>query len=411
LTALLDDVDEPVVVAVDGDWGTGKSFFLRAWSGAHEKEFEGNSLIIYYDAFAKDFLQDPLVGLTIELASRFEESFVSDSRVKQLQNSVAKLARPALRVALAAGTSGVSELLGGAFGAASQAVGEISDDQLQKAWMAEVGRHEAVDDFRERLAELTKANGENRNLIFIVDELDRCRPDYAIELLETIKHFFNIPNVHFVLGVNLRELEEMVRTKYGHRSDTKGYLSKFITLTVSLDKSESDRSGRIIDTGTRYLEAQAEKMEADPEFTGILIRCLEVMGFRLSLRDADAILRIMALMPRDGTELRKFDVGHQIGICVLLATKVFRGDLYQAVLRGDPRREGILSLISTKEDADFYGGLKASAIDKVVSAFIRPRQHGEKTDYEGLFRYGEAPGKDAFYRLAVTHFETFRHYG
>ena len=73
MTQLLDILDEPVVVALDGGWGEGKSFFLQCWTGAHKHEFQGQSELIYFDAFAKDYLQDPLVGLVEALSTRLSD--------------------------------------------------------------------------------------------------------------------------------------------------------------------------------------------------------------------------------------------------------------------------------------------------------------------------------------------------
>ena len=70
--------------------------------------------------------------------------------------------------------------------------------------------------FRLTLEELTKPDDAKPiKLVIVVDELDRCRPDYALSLLEIIKHFFNVEGVHFVLGVNLSELQNIVRARYG----------------------------------------------------------------------------------------------------------------------------------------------------------------------------------------------------
>jgi hypothetical protein len=97
--------------------------------------------------------------------------------------------------------------------------------------------------FRETLAALTlgKDGTSPRKLVIVVDELDRCRPDYALAMLEIIKHFFAVDHVHFVLGVNLRELENSVKARYGAGINAGLYLQKFITVTVALPDAADNR--------------------------------------------------------------------------------------------------------------------------------------------------------------------------
>jgi hypothetical protein len=63
LSDLVERIEEPLVIARDGDWGSGKSHFLRLWTGAHRKENDRRARVIYFDAFEQDYLDDPLVGL------------------------------------------------------------------------------------------------------------------------------------------------------------------------------------------------------------------------------------------------------------------------------------------------------------------------------------------------------------
>ena len=90
------------------------------------------------------------------------------------------------------------------------------DKDAKQFWDVHHAKIAAMDAFRLTLEELTKPDDAKPiKLVIMVDELDRCRPDYALSLLEIIKHFFNVEGVHFVLGVNLSELQNIVRARYG----------------------------------------------------------------------------------------------------------------------------------------------------------------------------------------------------
>jgi hypothetical protein len=105
-------------------------------------------------------------------------------------------------------------------------------------------KRQALEEFRNRLREipiaLSKIDSEGgiKPLIFIVDELDRCRPSFSLELLEIIKHFFQVENVHFVPGVHMEQLKNSVKVTYGPDIDAQLYLQKFIDLIFNFLKYE-----------------------------------------------------------------------------------------------------------------------------------------------------------------------------
>jgi hypothetical protein len=91
--------------------------------------------------------------------------------------------------------------------------------------------------FREELKAVVKelpAAGKKQTLVFFVDELDRCRPTFAIELLERVKHLFDVPDIAFVLSVDMRQLQASVAAVYGIGIDAPEYLRKFIDLEFGL---------------------------------------------------------------------------------------------------------------------------------------------------------------------------------
>ena len=74
----------------------------------------------------------------------------------------------------------------------------------------------------------------NKPLIFFIDELDRCRPNFAIEVLEKAKHFFSVRNIIFVISIDKKELGYSIKAIYGNDFDTDGYLRRFIDLNYFL---------------------------------------------------------------------------------------------------------------------------------------------------------------------------------
>jgi hypothetical protein len=74
-------------------------------------------------------------------------------------------------------------------------------------------------------------------IIVIIDELDRCRPNYAIRMLEEIKHFFEVPGVVFILGLHGGQLSKSVSAVYGAEFDSEDYLRRFFTRRYELRTS------------------------------------------------------------------------------------------------------------------------------------------------------------------------------
>jgi KAP family P-loop domain len=78
------------------------------------------------------------------------------------------------------------------------------------------------------------AKDSNHPLLIIVDELDRCRPNFAIEMLEVIKHLFDVENVVFILAYDGHQLACSTQSLYGQNFDGKTYLQRFFNLEFNL---------------------------------------------------------------------------------------------------------------------------------------------------------------------------------
>ncbi|MCY4184223.1 MAG: P-loop NTPase fold protein [Rhodobacteraceae bacterium] len=227
LSSLLNGIEDPLVIALDGQWGSGKTYFLKRWVGQHLKE-NNDQTVLYFDAFSHDYISDPLPALVTALEGR-----TMNKNIKKLKNAVFNLAKAGTRAGAAVATSGVSEAFGKVGEGITKALGDQAEKSLEEYWKREKGRGVAMEQFRAALESMVSAE-KNNKVIIVVDELDRCRPDYALEVLEVIKHFFSVDNVHFVLGVNLKVLENMISVRYGNEVDANAYLQKFIQVKLEL---------------------------------------------------------------------------------------------------------------------------------------------------------------------------------
>ncbi len=328
ISELLERVDDPMVLAVDGPWGSGKSYFLRRWVGAHTAENGGTATTVYFDAFANDYLDDPLIGLTGAIGERLP---AGKSRVswKKAKKVAVTLARPILRIGAAAATAGATEVAGPILDAAIEAGGKQAEEAAEAFWKREDGRRAAMVQFRAALAELTK---DGVPLVIVVDELDRCRPDYALSVLEVIKHFFAVERVHFVLGVNLDALEHIVRVRYGAGVNAPDYLKRFVSLSMQLPQFVGQNSS--LHATIKYLQSAGLDMGIEPKAIEIAEEQLELLITTnpISLRDVEKVLTRLALLPRRH-KFGSLYAGYQKVIVSLVIWQVLRPEFYHRALR------------------------------------------------------------------------------
>lgn len=245
LSELVEKIDDPIVIALDGTWGSGKSFFLKCWVGAHLKR-EGNTTeTVYFDAFQHDFMDDPLIALTAAIDRRINrDDNIGPILWEKAKNAAPALGRAALRVGVSLATAGIVNKVDNLVDAGVNALSGEMNNSVADFWKKEDSKRAAMDTFKQGLIGLTAPDGDGtptKKLVIVIDELDRCRPDYALSLLEVIKHFFAVPNVHFVLGVNLSELQNSVKARYGPDIDAAVYLQKFIHVTIQIEGNKWDQ--------------------------------------------------------------------------------------------------------------------------------------------------------------------------
>jgi hypothetical protein len=339
LSDLVERIEDPVVIAIDGDWGSGKSFFLKCWAGAHQIENDGTAQTIYFDAFENDFLDNPLLSLTSALSSRFAQTEEQRDIIDLVKSAAARLWRPATRIGLAIATAGATEVLGTVADAGANALNSELRQQVDAIWEKEESQRTAMNSFREALKRLSEESGSEdqpQKIVVVVDELDRCRPDYALAVLETIKHFFTVPNVHFVLGVNLTELQNSVRGRYGSGTNAESYLQKFITLKMTLPE-RLQIAGRSSFAAEAFFTAQVSQMDLPVDLSGEVSSGLRLIMRRdtLSLRSIERLLTEIALVPKVEISFTNKVRAYQVITANLLLIKSFYPETYKKIVSGE----------------------------------------------------------------------------
>lgn len=376
LSSIVEEIDEPLVVAIDGAWGSGKTFFLKCWVGAHTLENSGSATTVYFDAFENDFLDDPLIGLTGALASRADEESSTKKALRMAKIAAAKIWRPTARIGLAIGTAGASEIAGTVVDSGLDAASKELGAQVDEFWKKESGKRAAMKEFRAALIKLTDPdeNGlPTKKFVFVVDELDRCRPDFALDTLEVIKHFFFVPGVHFVLGVNFSELLNTVKVRYGDKVDALTYLQKFVTISISLPELV-EFDGKPTHTAERYYRAMLPKMGLQGKLLDDVhfwIRNFEVFQFS-SVRHAQRVLTEIALIPKRDSELERMYHGWRLTLAALVLIKHAEPNLFKKARLGTLSFKDMVELLDLPKTVDADSRRALQVADRLWRSILSP---------------------------------------
>ena len=262
LTDVVGSFRGPGVVAIDAAWGTGKTTFLRMWS---QKLTNDKFTVVEFNAWDTDFAADPFLALSTEIQKGLESTGADVPR--DAMQEVKKWSVEILR-------HGVPELI--RLGAASVPFVALVSERLTERILTRLSESRvssyaktknAFREFRDGLSRVAEAVSRSSNakpLVVIVDELDRCRPTYTVELLETAKHLFSVDHVVFVLGINRSQIAHSVRALYGSGFDADHYLNRFIDASVHLPSPDrrsllesAIKGAGIYDTLDRLKDASA----------------------------------------------------------------------------------------------------------------------------------------------------------
>ncbi|MEC8324994.1 MAG: P-loop NTPase fold protein [Pseudomonadota bacterium] len=241
--------NESYVFNINSPWGSGKTYFIKRWANTLAEKHP----VIYFNSWKHDSNNEPLVLILSEIIKGLKE-LISDKsdEVKELRTktfTVLKRLAPTLSKGLFQKVTGTNfdELVGnsvddeeqggenkiaGEFGAAAaQALLDLHEEQAQ-----------AIDSLKEQveliLDKVITDDGiehrKRRPMYVFIDELDRCRPTFAIELLEVIKHIFDIPKIIFVIATDTEQLQHSIKAVYGEGFDAERYLMRFFNRSFSL---------------------------------------------------------------------------------------------------------------------------------------------------------------------------------
>ncbi len=368
LTEFVLSSNEPMVVCIDAPWGQGKTTFLRMWE-QHLKDEEIPTL--YFNAWENDFTDDAFVSLIGEIGSAIESfgNHENEGKAKEYYEKVKKaglgLVKRSIPVAAKVATAGALDLDKITEQALSAFAESVANDQIEKYENAK----KTLGVFRQHLSDFAESvsNEEGKPLVFIIDELDRCRPTFSIEILEKAKHFFNVPNIIFVLGADKEQLGHSIKAVYGRDINVNGYLRRFIDFDYLLPPPEKGKFVQALFDKYAFNDYFTAKRTSDTIYEreqalGMFTDLFDV--HELTLREQTHCCSLLSLAIRTTPSNYKL---FPLFLCLLIVLKVKHPEMYKQFIH---RSISPSQLIDYMKKTDKNGIILDGSYGMVLEAYI-----------------------------------------
>ena len=341
LTNLVANQEAPLTVSLYGAWGTGKTFMLQRWQKGLENGDQPYRAI-YFNAWEDDFCDDPLLAFIGQLSDYFKES------------GYKALARRAVDIAIPLIKENLDNVVKTKTGITLK-VEQFKN--RRKALVENYNKERATkEELKKVLADLSAkiAKDTGHPLVFIVDELDRCRPTFAIELLERVKHIFDVPHIVFVFGLNRDELCKSLTSVYGE-IDADVYLRRFFDFEFNLPEADARKFAESLmikyGLNTRPHVLNFDGFRGSARQYGDFIQICAILwsGVSLSLRDIDYGMRLLALLAKNDA-ISDHAVPHLVAL--LICVKFKSHELYRSLKSGRFRTREIIDYLVSESKVE-----------------------------------------------------------
>jgi hypothetical protein len=355
-------VEGSLVISLDAPFGGGKSMFLSMWKSdldQRRKTSPDAPKAIIVNAWDSDFCGDPLLSITNALIKA-----VGVKNPGEPSDSAVRLREAAKDVGWYV-TGLANSFVSHWTGLDPATAGELAEAKKD-------GRKPKTPDFIALYDERTKAllklkealrsafGGESPSAFVFVDELDRCRPDYAISYLETIKHVFDIHGLVFVLAIDRAQLECSAKALFGADLRFPDYFRKFAQRSVTLPTPDEAGLQRLTQSYVSgFLEKEGTRsclMQFDQYRTDNVVELFQAL--KMPPRQIQQAIRIIAHTVAGDTDRRGrlfWAIG--VGVILMSVLKVAEPEMYRRIGTGEAHHEDVgkflIKLLGAK-NADWW---------------------------------------------------------
>lgn len=279
--------NKSLVIALNSPWGTGKSTFVTMLHNEIENNVDKYYMrSILYNAWEDDFCDEPLSAFFNGICT----DGIFDLQANIDQKNLRKLAESIAKISFAL----AKDLLLNKFPNVSSEFDDAKD-KAKDLLLRQNSELRSINEFKNKI-KVFKSNmtsvienltleGKKINLLIIIDELDRCKPLYTIQMLEILKHIFDIPGLTFLLSVDFYQLKFSIQSIYGEGIDSEGYLRRYVSYVLQLPEPSKKNYLKFL-FDTHPLSKKSHQPEAD--FYEDIIAIITEFS-ELTLRDINSI--------------------------------------------------------------------------------------------------------------------------
>ena len=247
LTQLFNNIEGPFIMSINSPWGTGKTTFLKMF---RQHLLNHGFPVIYFNTWESDYHDNPLVTFIGEINSGIDDLRKHGFEIekakkvfKKIKKTGKDILKKSIPIDVKIASHGVLDIEKGVEDAFSDFTSGVLENQIKNYSASK----EQVKRFKEQLKELAEDLQKTENsplaktrpLILFIDELDRCRPEYTIQVLEKIKHFLDVDGLIPVIAIDMEQLGHSVKTVFGQNMKERSYLRKFIDLEYNMPADNS----------------------------------------------------------------------------------------------------------------------------------------------------------------------------
>lgn len=265
ILVLLSEQNQGRVFALDGKWGYGKTYILEQLEKElevlqNEETQDDRFYVFHYNCWQYDYYEEPVVAIVSAMLDKYGGKSEKEKAKKVIKEIAGQIVKNKIGVDLVETHDNISQ-----------------KEQFQFDKM--FGFKKTLDYTRNKICELSK----DKTVLLVVDELDRCMPEYAIKVLERLHHMFEgLDNVIVLLAIDSTQLEHSVKEIYGEQVDTERYLRKFIAFRIKLDSGKVQN--QILNNYGYYFNDFENLAECCP----IVLKLIELS--RIDIRNIDKLI-------------------------------------------------------------------------------------------------------------------------
>jgi len=411
-------VDGSLVVALNSKFGSGKTTFLQMWiADLESREDDGSApLVIYLNAWESDYYGDPLFAIISGLADRIRKYGKSAESIIDAAKTVGWFAT-AIGGQIVQKLTGIDAVAAGDIAEKKKSIRDRAVEAPEDTFSVYVGRKAAMANLRKAVDQFVASSIPK--VLFLVDELDRCRPDYAIAYLETIKHIFDVQGAVFILAADRQHLANSAKTAFGPDLDFEEYYRKFVHREVTLpplNKSEYQK------LSTSYVNhyLQRDGLRAcfmELESHRVENICELVAALRLTPRQIQEVFRILGhVLATSGDKQGRLRWCLAVGNIVMAALRAGNPRVYHSLGEQGLEPKEALSFLNEllgEDRGDWWflllltgGGLKVNEGESLEEVMIKVGLAEKGTESRFISRLGqwrEGWGHTSTNRFADIH--------